>query len=245
LHRDLTAVEADRRSARALLNSLMARRVDAPLGPPSALEPSSVQVRLDELEPSLAARRPEIAAAESAVRARESELDAARSSARWPSFMVGLQYMYMPREDEKNNYGVTLSMSLPWLNPRSREEVRAAEADIAAEQSALSGARNAARFELYDAAQRLRAAQESFAIIERDLLPQARQSFEAAQAVYRGGQADSLALFEALRSLLDIRIERERALASLESAVAELERAAGGPISKRDGAERKIDGSAR
>jgi outer membrane protein TolC len=63
-------------------------------------------------------------------------------------------------------------------------------------------------------------------------LPQARQSFEAAQAGYRGGQGDSLALFDALRSLLDVRITRERALARLEGALANVERATGGPISE-------------
>jgi len=230
LHNDLATTDADRRSARALLNTLMVRPIDAALGPPAALETPDLDVELERVEQWVTAKRPEIVAAEKAIRARQSELEAARATARWPSFMVGLQYMYMPPGDEPHNYGVTLSMSLPWLNPRSREEVRAAEASVASEQSALSSARIAARFELYDAALRLRSARESLAVIERDLLPQARQSFDVAQALYRGGQGDSLALFDALRSLLDVRLERERALARFQSALAGLERAAGGPI---------------
>jgi outer membrane protein TolC len=147
--------------------------------------------------------------------------------------MVGVQYMYMPPEEDPHNYGVMFSMSLPWLNPRYGEEVRAAEATLAAERNALSEVRNAARYELYAAIERLRASQESYAIIERDLLPQAQRSFDAARAVYRGGQGDSLALFDALRSLLDVRIERERALARLDSAVADVERAVGGRIPRK------------
>ena len=107
----LATIDADRRSAKALLNTLMARPVEAPLGPPTAIEPHEVDVRLGELERLVVSRRPEVAAAKSAIRARESELDAARANSRWPSFMVGLSYMYMPMEDERNNYGVMLSMS--------------------------------------------------------------------------------------------------------------------------------------
>jgi outer membrane protein TolC len=230
LHNDIAAIDRDRRTARALLNTFMAREIEAPLGPPAALEPAALEVQVDRLERMVAERRPEIAAGESAIRSRESDLDAARSTARWPSFMVGLQYMYMPPETEPHNYGVMFSMSLPWLNPRHRERVRAAEATLAAERSALSSTRYAARYELYEAVERLKAARESFAIIERDLLPQAQQSFESAQAAYRGGQADSVGMLDALRSLLDVRIERERALARVETALADTERAAGGPI---------------
>jgi outer membrane protein TolC len=239
LHTDIAAIDRDRRTARALLNTLMARAIDAPLGPPAALEPAVLDIHVDRLERAVAERRPEIAAAEGAIRSRESELDAARSTARWPSFMVGVQYMYMPPENEPHNYGVMFSMSLPWLNPRHQEQVRAAEASVAAERSALSSTRYAARYELYEAVERLRAARESFVILERDLLPQAQQSFESAEAVYRGGQADSLGMLDALRSLLDVRLERERALARIETALADTERAAGGPIADSRTLERE------
>jgi outer membrane protein TolC len=239
LHNDVATIDRDRRTARGLLNTLMARPMDAPLGPPAAIEASKLDVRADELTRLVAERRPEIVAAESAVRARESEVEAAKATGRWPSFMVGVQYMYMPPMDEPHNYGVMFSMSLPWLNPRYGEETRAAEARVSAERSALSSARNAAQYELFEAVERLKAARESFTIIERDLMPQAQQSFESAQAVYRGGQADSLALFDALRSLLDVRIERERALVRIETAMADMERAIGGPIPAGPRMERK------
>ncbi len=239
MHNDVAGVDRDRRTARGLLNTLMARPAEAPLGPPAPIRADKVQLRADELMRLASERRPEIAAAQSAIRARESELDAARATGRWPSFMVGVQYMYMPMEEETQNYGVTLGMSLPWLNPRYGEEVRAAEARVAAERSALSSVRYAARYEAYESAERLKAARESLAIIERDLLPQAQHSFESAQAVYRGGQADSLSLFDALRSLLDVKLERERALLRIETALADMERAIGGPVSSSQQREEK------
>jgi outer membrane protein, heavy metal efflux system len=239
IHNDVVSIDRDRQTARALLNTLMARPAHAPLGPPAAIQRARIEIRVDQLTRWVNERRPEIAAAEKAIRARESELEAARVSGRWPNFMVGVQYMYMPAEMTPHNYGVALSMSLPWLNPRYGEEIRAAEARVAAERSALSSVRYAARYELEEAMERLKAARESFTIIERDLLPQAEQSFESAQAVYRGGQADSLALFDALRSLLDVRVERERALARVDTALADIERAVGGPIAGSQRMEKK------
>jgi outer membrane protein TolC len=122
-----------------------------------------------------------------------------------------------------------LSMSLPWFNARYGDEVRAAEARLAADRNALSSVRRTARYELYEATERLKAARESLAILERDLVPQAERSFEAAQAAYRGGQGESLALFRSLEALLDLRLERERAIAGMASAIADVERAAGRP----------------
>jgi len=230
LHSEMAQVESQRRTVRGLLNVLMARPPNAPLGPPAPIDPVSIQVRLDDLSKLDVEQRPELRAAKSAIAARSSEVEGARAAGRWPSFMVGVQYMYMPMEMEPHNYGVTLSMSLPWLNARYGEELRAAETRAAAEQSALMSTRDAARYELFEAVERLKGNREYFDIIEQKLLPQAQQSFESAQAAYRGGAADSIALFDALSSLLDVRIERERALVRIDTALADIERAAGGTI---------------
>jgi outer membrane protein TolC len=226
LHGELSNVETQRRTARALLNALMVRPSDAPLGPPAAIDPTKVRIASQKLELALA-RRPDLVAAERSVRASESELEAARATRRWPSFMLGVQYMYMPPEDEPHNYGVTVSMSLPWLNSAYSDEVRAAEANLAAEHSALSSARNTARYELYAALEQLSAARRSLELVERTLLPQTTLALEAARAAYRGGSSDSRELLETLRAVLDVKLERERLLAELESALAEVERTSG------------------
>jgi outer membrane protein, heavy metal efflux system len=227
LHNDVVAIQSDRETARGLLNTLMGRAVDTPLGPPASLEVEALESRARNSARASAEKRPELAAARSAVRAEESEASASRAAGKWPSFMVGIQYMYMPTMPDTHNYGVMLSMSLPWFNPRYGEETRAAEAKVMAERSALHSVQLAADYQHYAASQRFEAARKTFATIEADLFPQAQRSFEAAQANYRGGQLDSMALFDALRALLDVRTERERALANLALAAADLERATG------------------
>jgi outer membrane protein TolC len=227
LHNDLAGIDNQRRAARGLLNTLMARPLDAPLGAPAAIDSARVLATADGLVNMKSENRPELAAAGSAIRARQHSLDSARSSANYPELMVGLQYMYMPMSHEPHAYGAMLGVSLPWLSSRYDDQVRAAEAALAAELSARSSIQNAVGYELFEATGRMKASRESLTIIERDLLTQAQQSFDAAQALYRSGQGDSMAMLDALRTWLQVRIERERALAQLEMAIADVERAAG------------------
>ncbi len=232
LHNDIAAIEQQRISSRALLNSLMARDPDAPLGPPAEFEPPRQAIRIDKAEQLLESSRPELLAASRASRRSEASLNAAQNTAHWPSFMVGADYWYMPTSDSHHAYGAMFAMSLPWLNPRHREEVREAEHALAADRRALESVRNAARYQLRDAAARYDAAQQSFTIIDRDLLPQARQSYQAGQAAFASGQGDALGLLDALRSYLQVRLERSRALAHLQTALADLERTVGADLSQ-------------
>lgn len=236
LHNDIAAIEQQRKSARALLNTLMARGPDAPLGPPPEFDPTQAVVRTEELDKLLQEKRPELVAATRSVRRSEAAVDAARSTANWPSFMVGADYWYMPTMEAPHAYGAMVSINLPWLNPRHREEVREAEHTLAADKRALESTRNVALFQLRDAWARYEAARESFTIIDRDLLPQTQQSYDAAQAAFAAGRDDALSLFDALRSYLQVRLERSRALARLETSLADLERAVGASIHSEKGA---------
>jgi hypothetical protein len=133
----------------------------------------------------------------------------------------------------------------------SEEDLRAAQCDgrlwvalsgdVPVEQSALSSTRDAARYELFEASQRLESARQTFDIVDGTLLPRSVQSFESAQAAYRGGSADSIALFDALSALLDVRIERERALVRMDTALADIERALGGSIPSAPASEDRHD----
>jgi outer membrane protein TolC len=228
LHTDVTRIEREQRSSRALLNALMDRSPEAPLGPPEELSVTPT-ADISALERSVEAHRPEIAAAARGVRRSEAVLDGTRRAARFPQVMVGLDYWYMPTfpSEMRHAYGAMVAINLPWLSGRRRDEEREAEQTVEADRHALESTRNTVRYELRDAAARLESARQSFTIIDQDLLAQARRSLEATQAAYAVGQGDAVGVLDALRSYLQVRIERVRALAELASSQADLERAAG------------------
>lgn len=222
LHGDLTTLEQERRANRALLNALMGRPVEAPLGPAAEYEEG------DSGDPASGdAPRPEVEAAAGAVARGEAEVDRARREARLPTVMLGLDYQRMPMGHVRNGYGAMVALSLPWLWGDKRDRLDTAEESLRADQHALAAARTAAAYDLAAASARVEGAREGLAVIDRDLLPQARRSFEAARAGYGAGQTDAFALLDSLRSYLQIRIERVRAIARLLGSQADLARARG------------------
>jgi outer membrane protein TolC len=228
VHTDVARIERDQRSSRALLNALMDRATDAPLGPPEALSVTPAP-DLSALEKNLDANRPEIAAATRSIRRSESLLDGARRSARIPQVMFGVDYWYMPTfpSHMRHAYSAMVAINLPWLSGRRGAEQREAEASLQADRHALESTKNTVRYELRDAAARVDSARQSFSIIDQDLLAQAKRNLEATQAAYAAGHGDAARLLEALQSYLQVRIERVRALAELATSETDLERAAG------------------
>jgi outer membrane protein TolC len=232
LHAEVTSVEQQRTSARALLNALMDRPADAPLGP--APEIGFAQAIAGKDDDALAAseraldeRRPELLAAARAVTRTEAALDASKREATLPTVMVGADYWYMPTLEMKHGYGAMLTVSLPWLNTRHRDEVKSAEQLLTAERSALAAQRASARYQLHDAAAKVRAARAALTILHTRVLPDARRAYESAEAQLQAGHGDVGALVEAARAYLGVRIDEVRAIAELQASRADFTRAAG------------------
>jgi outer membrane protein TolC len=234
LHVDVAGIEQQRASAAALLNALMDRSPDAALGPVAEGTAPNELVASDEnlgdADGKLDQRRPELRAAARAVSRSEAAVDVAKREANRPSFMVGADYWYMPTFSTHHAYGLMASMSLPWLNPGRRDEVKAAERSGAADRSALRAQQAAARFQLRDAAAKLRAARETLRLIHDRVLADSRRSFESAQAAFQSGQGGVTPVLDAARNLLQVRVDEVHAIAELDSSRADYDRAAGLPV---------------
>jgi outer membrane protein TolC len=227
LHNDVAELRQQRESSRLMLNSLMARAPDAPLGPPA--EPGRPKIALDpgELEHTRIRGRPELAAVQGAIRRSERALEAATKAARLPSFMVGVDYWLMPTQDAPHAYGAMVAVSLPWLSAGRRADVREAEQLLTANRYAAQATETLTLFELHDAVARLEAASSSLEIIESSVLPQAEQSMQASRASFALGQASLLSLLDSLRAYFQVRLEHSRALSRVMTQLAQVEFASG------------------
>lgn len=230
VHTDLISLENQRTVSRARLNALMGRAIDAPLGAPPEPKGAIVAPKIDQLRASVLARRPEIAAAGAAVKKSEAAVDGAKSEARMPMFMIGLDYQLMPMAPMPHHFGAMIQMSLPWLNPRHGDEIRAAEAALSAEKTAQKSLETTILLEVQEAIAKYEAARMNFTLIDAQLIPAARKSLESAQATYAGGGGSALGVVDALRTYLQVRIDLSRARANVEMAITDIERAIGGPL---------------
>jgi cobalt-zinc-cadmium efflux system outer membrane protein len=224
-HAVLSTVAQQRRASGALLNTLMAREPDAPLGTPKAMSLPELEQSVAELE-ARAEEKPEVVAARAGLTRAEAQLSAVRAESTWPEFMIGLDYGYMPM-DGSSTYTAMFGFTLPWIAPRHSDQRREASASVAAAERALTSARNQARYQLRDALARYRAARDTYDLVERELLPQAHMAAGAAQDAFRSGRAESLGLLDSMRQLLDVKLEAARSRARVEEAWADVERAAG------------------
>jgi outer membrane protein TolC len=240
VHTILSDVAQQRRTSGALLNVLMGRAPDAPLGTPETVPLPGVEPPVPDLE-ARAASKPELLQARDQVARADAMVEGARAESVWPEFMVGVDYGYMPM-DRASSYTLMFGFTLPWLSARRGDERRVAAAEASAARQALASAENQARYQLRDAVARYRAARDSHDLLERELLPQTEQAARSAQESFTFDRADSLGLLDALRNLLQVRLEMVRARARVEEAWADLERAAAqagpaAPVSPTEGSQ--------
>lgn len=231
VHSEIVGLEQQMITGRARLNTVMARPLDAALGPPPQLELTDVAMRMDDLR-AMVGRRPELAAADGEIRKSEAAAAGVKSEAKNPTVMVGLDYQLMPTMPMPHNFGAMIQFSLPWLSGRRAEEVKAAAASVEASKSARAALEAVIMLQVREALARYEAARARFAIIDAQLRPQAKKALEATQASWSAGGGESLGVIDSLRTYLQVEIERSRALADVELALSDIERAIGGPLPK-------------
>jgi outer membrane protein TolC len=233
LHTDVIDARQRLTSARALLNGLMARPADAPLGPPPA--PAAEPVVLDRAQlASLQARsRPELGAADAELRRAEAERRMAAIERSRPDLMLEAGYVAMPEDMNVHGYRVMVSLSLPWLSGRGSAGVRAADRAIEAARHGRAAAAIAARTELDDGIARVQAARETYELVDATLLPAAERAHDAALAGLIAPQGSAITLLQAFRTRIDLRVERVRALTRLATSVADLESVLGTELPRR------------
>lgn len=206
------------RPLQARMNALLNRPPDAPVPLPQALPPPRpLPISDEELVRVAAERSPGLAALARDVAARREALGLARQ-AYVPDF--GLSF------DVTGNVsrGVGVMVTLPLRLEAIRAGIEQARANLRAARAARAQYERdlAASFvlNLYV----LRNGERQIALFDKSILPRARQTVEIARASYAAGGARFVEFLEAQRTYLDARltfvqlkVEREKALAALET----------------------------
>ena len=232
LHETALADQARARLAEARLNSLLARDPAAPIGAlpvpreDIALRPLAVlQEAAIEQQPDLQVSRAEIARADAAV--------AVADSGRKPDFVVKGGYMLMG--DERD--ALTASVGITWPNaPWSRRGVDLARSEARAEVTAARARYDAdvnrVRLAVQEAYIRAESAGRRAALLRTSIVPQSSQALDVSRVGYQADRGEFLDIIDNQRVLAEARLGYLQALAELEQARADLERAVGGPVTE-------------
>ncbi|OYW71312.1 MAG: hypothetical protein B7Z37_28135 [Verrucomicrobia bacterium 12-59-8] len=166
------------------------------------------KVRLERDNPQLAAMRHQIAGA-------QADADAAREK-RKPAFSVGVQVnTYSQGNSNDTMTMLTVGMTLPWFNrsvykadiARAESQRSAAQSDLAAEQRALHIKLTA----LLTEEENNRRLADAYT---NEVLPKTEKTVETLENAWVSSRATLLDVLDARRSLLQARLEQQRARAS-------------------------------
>lgn len=226
----LAAAEHERHSAEIRLNASMNRPVQAPIQLPAELFPADNDLREPALEELALANRAELKGAEQEIERSERMYELAERNRKFPDFMVGWDYWYMPMEMTKNRYAAMVNVSIPfspWTAGRRNYEVEESLAEIRAARANREAIRNMTLREVGESLARAQAARRSLELYREGILPQAGLSFRTALSAYQAGRVEFISLLESQRVLREARMGYFKSLVSLMQNVADLERAVG------------------
>ena len=221
-------LEQEKQINQAMLNALLNRDAQAALGVPTDPDPGTLSLKLDELQATALAQRPELREAFLSAERADASLSIARSS-----YLPDLMLQYRWRNDPMrgNSNDAVLGFSLPLWFWKPAAMVAEAKADKEMSEAELQAMKVETSSELKTAWLRTQTAKRLSDIYRTSVLPQTNEALKVAEAGYQSDKSSFLDLLDAQRSLLNFRLEYYRYLAEYEQRLAELERIAGKELS--------------
>jgi len=227
LQQQLPVLEQRRKTAAAMLNTLLDRDTSSPLG--IAQEPSQLPIDqpLDDLHSLALNDRPELKAAELDVQ-RSEQARALAQRQYYPDFNVAVQRFQNFQTND--GFGAYVAMSIPfafWTKPKYDAGVQEASAAVAVAQAQQHTLENMTRFQISDLLAKFRATDQVATLYRTTILPQAEQSLESARVGYRVGKGSFLDLVDAQRTWRGFQHEYFKTIVDRQHRLAELEQVVG------------------
>jgi outer membrane protein TolC len=227
LQQQLPVLEQRRKTAAAMLNTLLDRDPSSPLG--IAQEPSQLPIEkpLDDLHSLALNDRPELKAAELDVQ-RSEQSRALAQRQYYPDFNVAVQRFQNFQAND--GFGAYVGMSIPfafWTKPKYDAGVQEATAALSVAQAQQHTLENLTRFQVNDLLAKFRATDQVATLYRTTILPQAEQSLESARVGYRVGKGSFLDLIDAQRAWRGFQHEYFKAIVDRQNRLAELEQVVG------------------
>jgi outer membrane protein TolC len=221
---DREALAADIRSAEAMLDTALARPLDAPVPPLAWTDELNAPPALADLLQRGLDRRPELAAARATRTRALAEVDVMRSMYA-PMALVRAGPAYSI--DDGAGAMVMVGLSIPIWRERLGSGVAEAEAMAAMTSADIDAVQRMIGGSIASARETVIANQTRLLALRTDILPRAHLVVESAIASFGAGQGSMLAVLDASRDLRDVRMQEVMVRARLGTAWARLRRETG------------------
>ena len=231
----IITLEQQRETLIARLNTLLNTSVDLPLGIPVPMEEEHVIATLAELYELAVQKRQEIQKQKLVISKMGLVVEMAKQMT-YPDPTLGASYFEnrsMPDLKHTQKMPMTF-MTQRTLNPANtawfghrNSYIHEMDIKIEAMEHGIEELESKLRFVVKKHHFGMETANRSIRLYRQTLLPQARQALDAANTAYQAAQIDFLSFLDAQRTLLNLRIEEQRALRDYYQHLTQLEQAVG------------------
>jgi outer membrane protein, heavy metal efflux system len=214
------ALEQQRLTSAARLNTLMGRPADSPLPAASPEGDPTPLPALETLVPLAEANDPMLAQ-EASMAAREDAALALSRKDSTPDLSVG--YMIQQRTGNPTMQGAQFTVNLPLHRDRLRQEVAEGELRVRAAHQGHQARRLEASYELRQAYAAAQTAKQMTDLYDKAILPQAELARDSAQSSYTVGNVDFLTVITNYATIYSYQLDYRRQRADYEIAIARIE----------------------
>lgn len=185
---------------------------------PARFETTPLDLNGDALLDTAFARNPRLKAMEADVRLAEATIALARKS-KVPDFSLGLM---ADAKAAPTMFRPLAGMTLPIWRDKIAAQVAQAQANKRAAEARLTSEQIMVTVDFAMKSYDYREVTRNLALLQKQLIPKARQSLEIAQAGYLSGRTDFFDLLDAERTLLNFQLEEVEARTRREIVLADL-----------------------
>jgi outer membrane protein TolC len=220
-------------SAQARLARLLHVAPQTRLRAVEQLVPHGLPVDMEWLQVQAIRARPELHAKLAELQRDQQAVELARLNY-VPDVTLGATWIDIanagisPVRNGRDAFLLTAGFNLPVYRKRLDSSVRSAEAKAVSTARHYDSLRDATLERVMDLFAQAHSQQELLTLFEQAILPQARQTLEVSTHAYNVGEVDFLQLLDNWRQLLRYELSYRRIEATLQQALAELERVVGG-----------------
>ena len=223
----LVMLDSAKRQTEARLNALLSRPATLPLAAPQGLRniPAAASPEnYKALESRIREHNPDLFVDEAGINAAEKNRELAYKN-RYPDFTLGIS----PTQSGTavREWSLMAELNIPLQQESRRSQERESEAMLAAAKARKEATANRILSALAENLSGLDAAQRTESLSSSGLLPQAEVTFESALTGYQIGRVDFATLLDAVRQILNARLEVLKARTDAQMRLAEIERLLG------------------
>jgi outer membrane protein, heavy metal efflux system len=219
---------SEKRAIEAMINTILSRPVDEPLGIVPDIEMSLPQWSLDQLRPLALANRAELKAMGYGIAMSKADLSLSRKEY-FPDLMARVMYKDMAMTGN-NFWSAMVGVNVPlafWSFKKYTAKVEENRVQVREAENEFENMKNMISFELQDALIKVQTNQNLALLYKNTVIPQAEQTLQSILAAYQTSKTEFLMVVDAYRMVLTAKLDYHMAVMTYMTSQAQLEQAVG------------------